>query len=251
MRRVWISSNLQVASNANALKTVHPSTPPLPCLFPDPNDNQGRGPSLGTRVLAFNGCVGGLLSSIARAAAQAVGGCVSIAPVTRGDNRHISTLILLLLDVSGFDNSARAESIASCNAQLRFRQAIRANSINNKERCKRKINICWEHAGRERLASDLIDLGQSIKRSIEKSTKVGENRRRIRDLTHDVLRTLADLSNLTQMHEDTFQALALLDALGSLKADMSYVLSARSAIPPVHRPGLNGFPSNQGLDKAW
>ncbi|KAJ7935283.1 hypothetical protein B0H13DRAFT_1854511 [Mycena leptocephala] len=85
---------------------------------------------------------------------------------------------------------------------------------------------------------DLIDLGQSIKRSIEKSTKVGENRRRIRDLTHDVLRTLADLSNLTQMHEDTFQALALLDALRSLKA----------AIPPVHRPGLNGFPSQI---KVW
>ncbi|KAJ7140987.1 hypothetical protein C8R44DRAFT_866657 [Mycena epipterygia] len=62
---------------------------------------------------------------------------------------------------------------------------------------------------------DLIDLGQSIKESIEKVT---ENRRRIRDLTNDVLRTLADLANLSRGHEDEFEAPALLSALGNLKA---------------------------------
>ncbi|KAF7357888.1 Tetratricopeptide repeat family [Mycena venus] len=40
---------------------------------------------------------------------------------------------------------------------------------------------------------DLIEVGQSIQRSIE---KVGENRRRIRELTNDVLRTLSDLASL-------------------------------------------------------
>ncbi|KAJ7933976.1 hypothetical protein B0H13DRAFT_2500981 [Mycena leptocephala] len=62
---------------------------------------------------------------------------------------------------------------------------------------------------------ELIEVGQSIKHSIE---KVGENRRRIRDLTNDVIRTLADLASLTRMHEDTFQAPALLSALENLKA---------------------------------
>ncbi|KAJ6594608.1 hypothetical protein B0H19DRAFT_1247268 [Mycena capillaripes] len=61
----------------------------------------------------------------------------------------------------------------------------------------------------------LIEVGQNIRRSIE---KVGENRRRIRELTDDVLRTLADFANLTRGQEDTFHAPALLSALGYLKA---------------------------------
>jgi hypothetical protein len=48
--------------------------------------------------------------------------------------------------------------------------------------------------------------------------QVGENRRRIRELTKDVLRTLADLASLTRGQEDTFQVPALLSALGNLKA---------------------------------
>ncbi|KAJ7141015.1 hypothetical protein C8R44DRAFT_974681 [Mycena epipterygia] len=62
---------------------------------------------------------------------------------------------------------------------------------------------------------DLIDLGQSIKESIEKVT---ENRRRIRNLTNEILHTLADLANLSRGHEDEFKAPALLSALGNLKA---------------------------------
>ncbi|KAJ7112902.1 hypothetical protein C8R44DRAFT_881952 [Mycena epipterygia] len=62
---------------------------------------------------------------------------------------------------------------------------------------------------------DLIDLGQSIQHSIEKVT---ENRRRIRDLTNDVLHTLGDLANLSRGHEDEFETPALLSALGNLKA---------------------------------
>ncbi|KAJ7933972.1 hypothetical protein B0H13DRAFT_2262796 [Mycena leptocephala] len=67
---------------------------------------------------------------------------------------------------------------------------------------------------------DLIELGQSIQSSIE---KVSENRRRIRELTKDVLRTLADLANLTWGQEDTFQVPALLSALGNLKAVGSHI----------------------------
>jgi hypothetical protein len=49
--------------------------------------------------------------------------------------------------------------------------------------------------------------------------QVRENRRRIRDLTDDVLRTLANLAGLIRGQEDTFQAqCALLSALGNLKA---------------------------------
>ncbi|KAJ6594570.1 hypothetical protein B0H19DRAFT_1096079 [Mycena capillaripes] len=62
---------------------------------------------------------------------------------------------------------------------------------------------------------DLIEVGQNIRRSIE---KVGENRRRIRELTNDILRTLGDLANLTRGQENTFHAPALLAALGNLRA---------------------------------
>ncbi|KAJ7467003.1 hypothetical protein FB451DRAFT_1137626 [Mycena latifolia] len=92
---------------------------------------------------------------------------------------------------------------------------------------------------------DLIDVGQSIKQSIE---KVGENRRRIRDLTDDILRTLDELANLARGHEDQFQAPALLSALGNLKADMLHVLSICLEISPPHPSGLRGFRSHI---KVW
>ncbi|KAJ7933978.1 hypothetical protein B0H13DRAFT_1855829 [Mycena leptocephala] len=92
---------------------------------------------------------------------------------------------------------------------------------------------------------DLIEIGQSIQSSIE---KVGENRRRIRELTNDVLRTLADLANLTRGQEDTFQAPALLSALGNLKAEMLHVVSMCYKISPVQRPGFRGVGSHI---KVW
>ncbi|KAJ6493823.1 hypothetical protein DFH09DRAFT_1376887 [Mycena vulgaris] len=93
---------------------------------------------------------------------------------------------------------------------------------------------------------DLIAVGQSIKRSIE---KVGENRRRIRELTDDILRTIDELANLSRGHEEEFQAPALLSALGNLKADMLHVLSICSKVAPVEpRPGLRGFRSQL---KVW
>ncbi|KAJ7640826.1 hypothetical protein DFH06DRAFT_623261 [Mycena polygramma] len=87
---------------------------------------------------------------------------------------------------------------------------------------------------------DLIEVGQSIQASIE---KVRENRRRIRGLTNDILRTLADLANLTRGHEDTFQAPALLSALGNLKAEMLHVLSVSRTLYPAERPGFQRFGS--------
>ncbi|KAJ7646595.1 hypothetical protein FB45DRAFT_890854, partial [Roridomyces roridus] len=69
---------------------------------------------------------------------------------------------------------------------------------------------------------DLIEVGQSIAHSIE---KVSENRRQLRDLTHDILRSLADIANLTRGCEDEYMAPALLGALGDLKADMLHVLA--------------------------
>ncbi|KAJ7282620.1 hypothetical protein C8J57DRAFT_1554721 [Mycena rebaudengoi] len=96
------------------------------------------------------------------------------------------------------------------------------------------------------LLKDLIEVGQSIKRSIE---KVGENRRRIRELTDDVLSTLGELVNLSRGRENTFQAPELLDALGNLKADMLHVLSATQKIsPPPHRSGFRGL---QSQFKVW
>ncbi|KAJ7467001.1 hypothetical protein FB451DRAFT_1369467 [Mycena latifolia] len=93
---------------------------------------------------------------------------------------------------------------------------------------------------------DLIDVGQSIKRSIE---KVRENRRRIRELTVDILSTLAKLADLSRMNQDTFQAPAHLSALGDLKADMLHVLSICSKIsPPQPSPGFRGLGSQI---KVW
>ncbi|KAJ7142810.1 hypothetical protein C8R44DRAFT_726132 [Mycena epipterygia] len=98
---------------------------------------------------------------------------------------------------------------------------------------------------------DLIDLGQSIKSSIEKASlaSVGENRRRIRDLTDDILRTLGHLADLSRGHENSFQAPELLTALGNLKADMMYVYGVvRKISSPARTRGLRGFGSEF---KAW
>ncbi|KAJ7233952.1 hypothetical protein C8J57DRAFT_1480158 [Mycena rebaudengoi] len=93
---------------------------------------------------------------------------------------------------------------------------------------------------------DLIDVGQKIKRSIE---KVGENRRRIRDLVDDILSTLAQLANLSRGHEDNFHVQELLDALGDLKADMLHVLSVAKKISAAER--RSGFRGLQSQIKGW
>ncbi|KAJ6499866.1 hypothetical protein DFH09DRAFT_1375915 [Mycena vulgaris] len=86
---------------------------------------------------------------------------------------------------------------------------------------------------------DLIDVGQSIKSSID---KVSENRRQIRDLTDDILRVLAEMGELSQQQAGQSQAPALLSALGDLKADMLYVLVACRKISPAQpSPGFRGF----------
>ncbi|KAJ7694732.1 hypothetical protein B0H14DRAFT_3905635 [Mycena olivaceomarginata] len=93
---------------------------------------------------------------------------------------------------------------------------------------------------------DLIEVGQSIKHSIE---KVGENRRRIRELTNDILHTLGEIADLSRGDEDIFQTPALLSALGNLKADMLHVHSKCRKISAVERASrFRGF----GLQiKAW
>ncbi|KAJ7782544.1 hypothetical protein DFH07DRAFT_764685 [Mycena maculata] len=74
---------------------------------------------------------------------------------------------------------------------------------------------------------DLIEVGHSIRRSIEKvqsrlfivskecnpASQVGENRCRIRELIDDILRSLTNLADLTQGQEDTFHGSALLGAM--------------------------------------
>ncbi|KAJ6493824.1 hypothetical protein DFH09DRAFT_357189 [Mycena vulgaris] len=93
---------------------------------------------------------------------------------------------------------------------------------------------------------DLIDVGQSIKRSID---KVSENRRRIRDLTDDILRVLAEMAELSRKQAGQSHAPALLSALGDLKADMLYVLSACRKISPAQpSPGIRSFGSQI---KVW
>ncbi|KAJ7019205.1 hypothetical protein C8F04DRAFT_351160 [Mycena alexandri] len=94
---------------------------------------------------------------------------------------------------------------------------------------------------------DLVEVGQSIKRSTE---KVRENRRRIRELATDVLRTLGDLADLIRGEEDTFTAApALLSALGNLKEEMIHVLSICRKISPVERNV--GFRAVGSQIKIW
>ncbi|KAJ6499874.1 hypothetical protein DFH09DRAFT_1102798 [Mycena vulgaris] len=93
---------------------------------------------------------------------------------------------------------------------------------------------------------DLIDVGQSIKSSID---KVSENRRQIRDLTDDIFRVLANMADLSRQQAGQSQAPALLSALGDLKADMLYVLAACRKISPAQpSPGFRGFTSQI---KVW
>ncbi|KAJ7815476.1 hypothetical protein B0H14DRAFT_2603367 [Mycena olivaceomarginata] len=93
--------------------------------------------------------------------------------------------------------------------------------------------------------NELIEVGESIRSSIE---KVNENRRQIRELTEDVVRVLYDLAKLTQGHEDTFRGPELLSALESLKAEMLYVHSKCRKLSSVQLPGLRGVRSQF---KAW
>ncbi|KAK7018855.1 Tetratricopeptide repeat family [Favolaschia claudopus] len=92
---------------------------------------------------------------------------------------------------------------------------------------------------------DLIELGEGIRSSIE---KVGDNRRQIRELTEDIVRTLYDLASLTRGKEGAFRGPELLGALESLKAEMLYVHSKCLKISPIQLPGLRGIPSHL---KAW
>ncbi|KAJ7226289.1 hypothetical protein C8J57DRAFT_1731051 [Mycena rebaudengoi] len=93
---------------------------------------------------------------------------------------------------------------------------------------------------------DLIDVGQNIRRSIE---KVGENRRRIREVVDDILGTLVQLANFSRGREDSFQAQELLDAIGNLKADMLHVLAVAQKIST--REPRSGFRGLQSQFKNW
>ncbi|KAJ7348975.1 hypothetical protein DFH08DRAFT_1079383, partial [Mycena albidolilacea] len=93
--------------------------------------------------------------------------------------------------------------------------------------------------------SELIEVGENIRRSIE---KVNENRRHIRDLTNEVVKILYDLAKLTRGHEDVFRGPELLSALENLKVEMLYVHSKCRKTSPTQLPGLRGVHSQF---KAW
>ncbi|KAK7006047.1 Tetratricopeptide repeat family, partial [Favolaschia claudopus] len=92
---------------------------------------------------------------------------------------------------------------------------------------------------------DLIELGEGIRTSIE---KVGENRRQIRELAQDIVRTLYDLASLTRGKEDAFRGPELLGALENVKAEMLHVHSKCVKISSVQLPGLRGIKSQF---KVW
>ncbi|KAK7006023.1 Tetratricopeptide repeat family [Favolaschia claudopus] len=92
---------------------------------------------------------------------------------------------------------------------------------------------------------DLIDQSEGIRSSIE---KVSENRRQIRELAQDIVRTLYDLASLTRGKEWAFRGPELLEALESLKSEMLYVHSKCLKISPIQLPGFRGIPSHL---KAW
>ncbi|KAJ7111254.1 ankyrin repeat-containing domain protein [Mycena epipterygia] len=77
-------------------------------------------------------------------------------------------------------------------------------------------------------AKDLVELFLKVKESIE---KVGENNKRLQELTDDILRTLDGLVNLTLRKHDTSQAPALFIALGGLQRQMLHVLEGCREIP--------------------
>ncbi|KAK7006038.1 Tetratricopeptide repeat family, partial [Favolaschia claudopus] len=87
---------------------------------------------------------------------------------------------------------------------------------------------------------DLVELGESIRSSIE---KVGENRRQIRELSQDIVRTLYALESFTRGKEETLCDPELLGALENLKAEMLHVHSKCMKISSVQLPGLRGFRS--------
>ncbi|KAJ7736505.1 hypothetical protein B0H14DRAFT_501813 [Mycena olivaceomarginata] len=93
--------------------------------------------------------------------------------------------------------------------------------------------------------SELIEVGESIRHSIE---KVNENRRQIRDLTDEVVQILYNLSKLTRGHEDAFRGSELLSALENLKAEMLYVHLKCRKLSSVQLPGFRGVRSQF---KAW
>ncbi|KAJ6555048.1 hypothetical protein DFH09DRAFT_1166194 [Mycena vulgaris] len=80
---------------------------------------------------------------------------------------------------------------------------------------------------------DIIELAQKIQRSVDKVTK---NRRRLRDLTNEILHILVEIANLTRGREAMFDTPALLGAVGNLKEEMEHVLEdCRSMIPAEDR----------------
>ncbi|KAF7333354.1 Tetratricopeptide repeat family [Mycena venus] len=108
---------------------------------------------------------------------------------------------------------------------------------------------------------DLIHVGENILHSIEKvrnhsarkrmlvtQIQVSENRRQIRELTEDVVRTLYDLANLTRGREEMFQGSELLYTLENLKAEMLHVHSKCFKITLIQPPGFRGIGSQL---KAW
>ncbi|KAJ6493835.1 hypothetical protein DFH09DRAFT_1290728 [Mycena vulgaris] len=78
---------------------------------------------------------------------------------------------------------------------------------------------------------DLIDVGQSIKSSID---KVSENRRQIRDLTDDILHVLSEMDKLSRQQAGQSQVPAL--------------LTCRKISPAQPSPGFRGFRSQI---KVW
>ncbi|KAK6996998.1 Tetratricopeptide repeat family [Favolaschia claudopus] len=87
---------------------------------------------------------------------------------------------------------------------------------------------------------DVVELGEGIRSSIE---KVGENRRQIRELSQDIVRTLYALASLTRGKEDTFRVPELLSALEHLKAEMLDVHLKCAKISPVQLSGLRRIKS--------
>ncbi|KAJ6594702.1 hypothetical protein B0H19DRAFT_1284327 [Mycena capillaripes] len=85
---------------------------------------------------------------------------------------------------------------------------------------------------------DLLDLGQSIRRSIE---KVRANETHLRALGDDIVRTLADLRDVAVGQENAFLAPQLVCALAGLKRDMLYTLSVTDDLTPGRTPGLRGL----------
>ncbi|KAF7376728.1 hypothetical protein MSAN_00090000 [Mycena sanguinolenta] len=87
--------------------------------------------------------------------------------------------------------------------------------------------------------TDLLSLGQSIRRSFE---KVKANRRLILALTEDIICTLAKLHEFTVGKETDFLAPHLVCALKDLKADMLHALSLSDRLAGgCRKHGLRGF----------